>query len=70
MGVIEHILTDPLCHLSATIAQFTQEAPNVKLELSILNHNQLNKALSDRTIQIGIRGNITKIAALITSSYL
>ncbi|WP_272677045.1 LysR family transcriptional regulator [Providencia huaxiensis] len=56
IGVIEHILTDPLCHLSATIAQFTQEAPNVKLELSILNHNQLNKALSDRTIQIGIRG--------------
>ncbi|MBC8654404.1 LysR family transcriptional regulator [Providencia vermicola] len=56
IGVIEHILIDPLCHLSSTISQFTQAAPNVKLELIILNHNQLNRALSDRTIHIGIEG--------------
>ncbi len=56
IGVIEHILTDPLSFLSSTIAKFTQAAPNVELELIILNHNQLNNALRERTIQIGIRG--------------
>lgn len=56
IGVVEHILTNPQCHLSSAIAKFTEAAPHVKLELIVLNHNQLNRALSERTIQIGIRG--------------
>ncbi|MCW2256152.1 DNA-binding transcriptional LysR family regulator [Providencia alcalifaciens] len=56
IGVVEHILADPLCHLSTVLSHFQKAAPNVKLELLIFNHNQLNKALRDRAIQIGIRG--------------
>src|SRR3546814_11623823 len=64
IGMGEHVLTDPLCALPESLAELKRRAPNVHPEILVMTHAQLNQALRERRVQIGIRGQYKKDRAV------
>ncbi|MGY6273526.1 LysR family transcriptional regulator [Achromobacter denitrificans] len=56
IGMVEQLLTDPACALPESLVELGRLAPDVRPEILVLTHAQLNQALRERRIQIGIRG--------------
>jgi DNA-binding transcriptional LysR family regulator len=60
IGMVEHVLTDPLCRLPESLAELKHRAPDVRPEILVMTHAQMNQALRERRVQIGIRGQYRK----------
>ncbi|TAL88744.1 MAG: LysR family transcriptional regulator [Candidimonas sp.] len=60
IGMVEHVLTDPLCQLPEALAELKRRAPNIRPEILVMTHAQLNLALRERRVQLGIRGQYKK----------
>ncbi len=56
IGMVEQVLTDPACVLPESLVELRRLAPDVSPEILVLTHSQLNQALRERRIQIGLRG--------------
>lgn len=56
IGMVEQVLTDPACALPEALVELNRLAPDVSPEILVLTHAQLNQALRERRVQIGIRG--------------
>src|SRR3546814_15872887 len=60
IGMVEHVLTDPLCALPESLAELKRRAPNVHPEILVMTHAQLNQALRERRVKDGVRGQYKK----------
>src|SRR3546814_6535676 len=60
IGMVEHVLTDPLCALPESLAALKRRAPNVNPEIMVMTNAQRSEALRERRVQIGIRGQYKK----------
>ncbi|AJP59382.1 transcriptional regulator [Pandoraea vervacti] len=56
IGMVEHILSDVGCHISEALDALKTQAPDVKVELTVMTFNELDLALRERRVQIAIRG--------------
>lgn len=56
IGMVEQIITDPACLLPESLAELKRQAPNVTPEILVMTYSQLDQAIRERRIQIGIRG--------------
>lgn len=60
IGTVEHVLTDPNCHIPAALAELKRRAPNVQTEVAVMTFANLNLALRERRVQVAIRGMYKK----------
>ncbi|PTN52958.1 LysR family transcriptional regulator, partial [Achromobacter xylosoxidans] len=56
IGMVEHVITDADCHIPEALAAMRVEAPDVKVELTVMTFNELDQALRERRVQVAIRG--------------
>ncbi|VVE60406.1 transcriptional regulator [Pandoraea pnomenusa] len=56
IGMVEHIVSDVGCHIPEALAELKAQAPDVKVELTVMTFNELDLALRERRVQIAIRG--------------
>jgi len=56
IGMVEHVITDADCHIPTALAAMLEEAPDVKVEITVMTFNDLDQALRERRVQIAIRG--------------
>ncbi|SSW67824.1 LysR family transcriptional regulator [Achromobacter agilis] len=56
IGMVEHVITDAACHIPVALAALREEAPDVKVELTVMTFNDLDQALRERRVQVAIRG--------------
>lgn len=64
IGMVEHIVSDAGCHLPEVLAALKQQAPDVNVELQVMTFNELDLALRERRVQVGIRGMYRREAGL------
>ncbi|MDE3240653.1 MAG: LysR family transcriptional regulator [Paracoccaceae bacterium] len=58
VGVVDHLIENPDCHLSAAIADFKRRAPDVHLTVLVIPPNQIENALVNRQLQIALVPNL------------
>ena len=56
IGMVEHVVSDIGCHIPEALAALKAQAPDVKVELTVMTFNELEVALRERRVQIAIRG--------------
>ncbi|WP_414441980.1 LysR family transcriptional regulator [Burkholderia sp. 22PA0106] len=64
IGMVEHIIRDEGCHLPEALAALKEQAPDVSVELQVMTFNELDLALRERRVQVGIRGMYRREAGL------
>ncbi|HEY1998287.1 LysR family transcriptional regulator [Paraburkholderia sp.] len=63
LGTSEHVLTHEDCHIPEALAELQRIAPLVRPSLSVMTFNDLGAALSERRVQIAIRGAYKRMRA-------
>jgi LysR family transcriptional regulator, transcriptional activator for bauABCD operon len=56
VGMVEHIVHDEGCRLTEALGAFKEQAPDVNIDLRVMTFNELDLALRERRVQVGIRG--------------
>ncbi|OZI23910.1 LysR family transcriptional regulator [Bordetella genomosp. 9] len=60
IGLGEHTLTHPDCHLPEALGELHRQAPNVRPEIVVMSFNELNQALHTQRIDVAIRGKYSE----------
>jgi len=63
LGTSEHVMTHEGCRISEALGELHRIAPLVRPTLSVMNFSDLGAALTDRRVQIAIRGAYKRIRA-------
>jgi len=64
VGIVDCMATDPSFRISDAIAELSENAPEVELNLRIMRPNDITKAVAQNDIDIGIGGSDIKVASL------
>ena len=64
VGIVDCMATDPSFRLSDAIAELSETAPEIELNLKIMRPNDITKAVAENEIDIGIGGSDIKVASL------
>ena len=64
VGIVDCMATDPSFRLSDAIAELSETAPEIELNLKIMRPNDITKAVAENEIDIGIGGSDIKVANL------
>src|SRR3546814_18150927 len=60
IGMVEHVLTDPLCAMQDSLAELKRRVRNVPPEILLLTHDKLKQDIRARRGLLGSRGQETK----------
>ncbi|ARP87365.1 LysR family transcriptional regulator [Bordetella genomosp. 9] len=60
IGLGEHTLTHPECHLPEALGELHRQAPNVQPEILVMSFKELDHALHTQRIDIAIRGKYSE----------
>jgi DNA-binding transcriptional LysR family regulator len=60
IGLGEHTLTHPGCHLPEALSELQRQAPNVRPEILVMSFKELDQALRTQRIDLAIRGKYSE----------
>ncbi|CDX16292.1 Transcriptional regulator [Mesorhizobium sp. ORS 3324] len=64
VGIVDCMATDPSFRISDAIAELSETAPEIELNLKIMRPNDITKAVAENDIDIGIGGSDIKVASV------
>jgi DNA-binding transcriptional LysR family regulator len=64
IGIVDCMATDPSFRISDAIAELSETAPEIELNLKIMRPNDITKAVAENDIDIGIGGSDIKVASV------
>ena len=54
IGIVDNVVTNPVCHLHQAISVFNKQAPEVEMSVHVASPTELERAVLDRRIDLGL----------------
>lgn len=64
LGIVDCLATDPRLRLSGAIAELSRAAPEIELNLKIMQPNHITRAVAANELDVGIGGSDIKVSGL------